>query len=223
MDTDALPQHSPRFFEDPPCTMSGMTGMRLTSALTLRTVAMVAAVLVATALGGWRAASIAEASPDPSTLVVNGVSYTVTHSEQVKGLSDADLGGASHGIGNLVSAEKALVVVTLVVSAGDSPTSYDASVLRAFATGSTAGLSPAGGTLGPGRLGAHARIDGSLSFVVPRNGAQLVLRAPGDSREVPLLQVDNAPDGAKDHEVPAGPDEHPEPATTPVTPQPHSP
>ena len=166
---------------------------------------------------------MAATKPDPSTLVVKGISYTVTHAEQVKGLSDADLGGASHGIGNLVSSEKALVTVTLVVSGGNSPTSYDASVLRAFATGSSVGFSPAGGTLGPGRLGAHARIDGSLSFVVPRNGVQLVLRAPGDSREVPLLQVDNAPAGANDHDDPAGADEHPEPASTPATPQPHRP
>ena len=173
---------------------------------------------------------MAATKPDPSTLVVKGISYTVIHAEQVKGLSDADLGGASHGIGNLVSSEKALVTVTLVVSGGDSPTSYDASVLRAFATGSSVGFSPAGGTLGPGRLGAHARIDGSLSFVVPRNGAQLVLRAPGDSREVPLLQVDVAsagdhedPAGAGDHEEPTAAEEHPEPATTPVTPQPHRP
>ena len=195
--------------------------MGRSSALTVRTVALIAAVLVATALGGWRAVSMAATKPDPSTLVVKGISYTVIHAEQVKGLSDADLGGMSHGIGNLVSSEKALVTVTLVVSGGDSPTSYDASVLRAFATGSSVGFSPAGGTLGPGRLGAHARIDGSLSFVVPRDVAQLVLRAPGDSREVPLLQVDDAPAGANDHDDPAGADEHPEPATTPATPQPH--
>ena len=200
-----------------------MTRVGRSSALTVRTVALIAAVLVATALGGWRAVSMAATKPDPSTLVVKGISYTVIHAEQVKGLSDADLGGMSHGIGNLVSSEKALVTVTLVVSGGDSPTSYDASVLRAFATGSSVGFSPAGGTLGPGRLGAHARIDGSLSFVVPRDGAQLVLRAPGDSREVPLLQVDDAPAGANDHDDPAGADEHPEPATTPVTPQPPRP
>ena len=200
-----------------------MTRMGPASALSTPAVALIAAVLVATALGGWRAVSMAATRPDPSSLVVKGISYAVIHAEQVKGLSDADLGGMSHGIGNLVSSEKALVTVTLVVSGGDSPTSYDASVLRAFATGSSVGFSPAGGTLGPGRLGAHARIDGSLSFVVPRNGAQLVLRAPGDSREVPLLQVDDAPAGANDHDDPAVADEHPEPATTPVTPHPHRP
>lgn len=177
-------------------------------ALTVRAVALIVAVLVGTALGGWRAASMAATKPDPSTLVVNGVSYTVTHAEQVKGLSDSDLGGMSHGIQSLVSDDKALVTVTLVVTGGDSPSSYDASVLRAFATGSSAAISPVGGTLAPGQLTAHARIEGSLSFVVARNGAQLALRAPRDSREVPLLQVDDAPSGA------AG---HPHPSTTATT------
>ncbi|MDQ1482796.1 MAG: hypothetical protein QOF35_872 [Actinomycetota bacterium] len=143
---------------------------------------------------------MAAPKPDPSTLVVNGVSYTVTHAEQVSGLSDADLGGMSHGIQGLVTNDKAVVKVTLVVQADDSPTSYDASVLRTFAAGSSVGVAPVGGTLNPGQLSAHARMEGSLSFVVPRNSAQIGLRASGDSREVPLLQVDDAPAGASQHE-----------------------
>lgn len=177
--------------------------MGRSSALTVRAMALIVMVLVGTALGGWRAASMAAAKPDPSTLVVNGVSYMVTHAEQVKGLSDSDLGGMSHGIQSLVSDDKALVNVTLVVTAGDSPSSYDASVLRAFGTGSSVAVPPVGGTLAPGQLTAHARIEGSLSFVVPRNGAQLALRAPSDSREVPLLQVDDAPAGSGDHPSPS--------------------
>jgi hypothetical protein len=161
---------------------------------------LVAAVLACTVLGGWRAVSMAAPKPGSSTLVLNGVSYTVTHAEQVSGLSDADLGGMSHGIQGLVTNDKAVVKVTLVAQAGDSPISYDASVLRTFATGSTIGVAPAGGTLNPGRLSAHARMEGSLSFIVPRNSAQLALRAPGDSREVRLLQVDDAPAGATPHQ-----------------------
>lgn len=180
-----------------------MTRMGRSSALTLRAVALIAAVLVGTALGGWRAASMAAAGPDPSTLVVNGVSYTVTHAEQVKGLSDADLGGMSHGVQSLVTDDKALINVTLVVTAGDSPSSYDAGVFRAYAVGSSVAVSPVGGTLNPGRLGANARIEGSLSFIVPRNGAQLTLRVPGDAREVPLLQVDDAPAGVGGHQHPS--------------------
>lgn len=185
-----------------------MTSKGRSAALTVRAVALIVAVLVGTALGGWRAVSLAATKADPSTLVVNGVSYEVTHVEQVKGLSDSDLGGMSHGIQSLVSDGNALITVSLAVTAGDSPTSYDASVLRAFATGSTAAISPVGGTLSPGDLSAHARIEGSLSFVVSRNGAQLTLRAPHDSRELPLMQVDDAPTGAA---------EHPHPSTTATT------
>ena len=182
--------------------------MGRSSALTVQAVALIAAVLVATALGGWRAVSMAATKPDPSTLVVKGISYTVAHTEQVEGLSDQDLGGMSHGVASLVTDDKAMVTVTLVVTAGDSPISYDASVLRAYAAGSSVGVAPVGGTLAPGRLSAHARIEGSLSFIVPRDNAQLILRAPSDSREVPLLQVDDAPAGAGDH---------PHPSTTTTT------
>jgi hypothetical protein len=165
-------------------------------------VALVIAVLVATGIGGWRAASMAATRPGPSSLVVNGVTYTVEHAEQVKGLSDADLGGMSHGVQSLVPDDKALVTVTLVVTAGDSPSTYDASVFRAFAAGSLVGVPPIGGTLSPGRLSAHARIEGSISFVVARDGARLGLRAPNESREVPLLAVDEAPADAGDHPHP---------------------
>lgn len=167
--------------------------------MTLRGVALVTAVLVTAALGGWRAASMASARPNPSTLVVNGISYTVTHAEQVKGLSDSALGGMSHGIQNLVTDDKALVTLTLVITAGDSPGSYNASVLRAFKSGSTVGISPVGGIVAPGRLRAHASIEGFLSFVVPRDGARFTLRAPGSARELQLLKVDQAPAGAGKH------------------------
>jgi hypothetical protein len=185
-----------------------MTPTGRTPILTIRAVLLIVAVLVLTALGGWRAASMAAAKPDPSTLVVNGVSYTVAHVEQVKGLSSSELGGMAHGIQSLVTDDKAMVKVTLVVSAGDSPIQYDASMLRAFATGSSAEIVPAGGTLAPGRLSANARIEGSLSFVVPRNGAHLALRAPDTSREIPLLTVDKAPAAADEHKGPHGTEAH---------------
>jgi hypothetical protein len=135
-------------------------------------------------------------------VVVDGVTYRVTHAEQVRGLSDSALGGMSHGIMSLVRDDKALVTLRLVVTAGDSPASYDARVLRAFVTGSAVGARPVGGLLAPGRLAAHASIEGYLSFVVPRNGAQVALGAVGDSRRIPLLQVDQAPAGAGQHQHP---------------------
>ena len=176
-----------------------MTPVEGTSVLTLRSIALIVVVLVGTGLGGWRAASMAETRPDPSTLVVNGVSYTVTHAQQIHGLSDSALGGNSHGIQSLVTDDKALISVNLVITTGDAPSPYDAGVLRVFAAGSPAGASPVGGILAPGHLKAKSRIEGFLSFVVPRKGGRFALGAVGDSREVPLVQVDQAPAGAGQH------------------------
>lgn len=156
-------------------------------------------VVAATLLGGWRVVSMLSADQSPMTLRVGDASFTVTHVEQVAGLSDAQLGGMSHGVQSLVSDDKALVRVAVTVTAGDAPASYDASVLRAFASGSPDAIAPLSGSLPRGRLGAHGRIEGSLSYVVPRNGAQLVLRAGQLDTSIPLLQVDDAPAGAGDH------------------------
>jgi hypothetical protein len=181
---------------------------------------MVALVILATALGGWRAVSMAATRPDPSTLVINGVSYTVTHAEQVQGLSDAALGGMSHGIQSLVTDDKALVTLRMVITAGDSPGSYDARALRVFVKGSSVGAPPVGGILVPAHLRARASIEGYLSFVVPRDGAQIVLRAPGNARELPLLQVDTAPAGAGQHQHPlAGSTAPKAKSTTPTAPK----
>jgi hypothetical protein len=189
----------PKVFPTAPVNHRDMTDSGHTSRLTARAVTLIVAVIACAVLGGWRAASMAAAKPAPSTLVVNGVTYRVTHAEQVQGLSDSALGGMSHGIMSLVRDDKALVTLRMVVTAGDSSVSYDARVLRAYVLGSSAGTKPVGGLLAPGRLAAHTSIEGYLSFVVPRNGAQIVLRALGDSRELPLLQVDRAPAGAGQH------------------------
>ena len=152
-------------------------------------------VLGATAVGGWRVAALTAAEHDPMTLRVGHASYTVTHVEQVAGLSDADLGGMSHGVQSLVPQDKALIRVTVTVSADGTSTDYDARALQAFATGASVGIGPLGGSLAPGRLQAHGHIEGSLSYVVPRKTSQLVLRAGRLTRAVPLIQVDDGPAG----------------------------
>ena len=189
----------PKVFQRPPVNHRAMTPVEGTSVLTLRSMALIVVVLVGTALGGWRTASMAETKPDPSTLVVNGVSYTVTHAQQIQGLSDSALGGNSHGIQSLVTDDKALISVNLVITTGDSPGPYDAGVLRVFSAGSPGGVSPVGGIVAPGHLKAKARIEGFLSFVVPRKGGRFALGALGQTREVPLVQVDLAPAGAGEH------------------------
>ena len=145
----------------------------------------------ATLLGGMRVAALVGAPDDPMTVSVGDARFRVTHVEQVSGLTDSDLGGMSHGVQSLVSDDQALIRVDLTVSAGDSDTPYDATSLRAVAVGATGGTMPVAGSLPlRGHLSAHASLDGSLSYVVPRNGAHLVLQA--GSREIPLVDVDDA-------------------------------
>ena len=197
---DRSNDHGPKVFQRPPVNHHAMTPVEGTSVLTMRSIALIVVVMVGTALGGWRVASKAELKPDPSTIVVSGVSYTVTHAQQIKGLSDTALGGNSHGIQSLVTDDKALISVNVVITAGDSPSSYDAGRLRVFAAGSLVGTPPVGGIVAPGQLKAKARIEGFLSFVVPREGGRFALGALGDPREVPLVQVDQAPAGAGQHQ-----------------------
>jgi hypothetical protein len=149
--------------------------------------ASVLLVIVAAMVGGWRVQTIAAPRTDPGTLVVDHVSYRVTH---------ADVSGMSHGIQGLVRDNKALITVSLDVSAGGSAATYTPDSLRLFTAGISRGRAAAGGSLSGGRLSANAHIEGTLSFVVPRDGGQLVLRARTGGRGIPLLQVDHAPAGA---------------------------
>jgi hypothetical protein len=96
----------------------------------------------------------------------------------------------SHGVQSLVSDDKALVRVAMTVTAGDEDTDYDASVLHAVAEGQTTGVQPAGGSLPVhGRLAAHSRLEGSLSYVLPRGSARVVLTTGGSASQVPLLYL----------------------------------
>jgi hypothetical protein len=145
-------------------------------------------VLGATALGARHVAAVVHGS-DASTLQVKGITYRVLSSEQVTGLTDADLGGMAHGVNSLVSKDRALVRVTLEVAATGKGARYDTSILRAFAGDQKLTLAP--GSLGKGTLRRGGRIEGALSYVVPRNGAELRLAAPGQG-PIPLLRVDIA-------------------------------
>src|SRR5204862_43450 len=96
------------------------------------------------------------------------------------------LGGMSHGIQGLVNEDQMLIRVSLTVSTGGSAATYDPRLLQVYGAGPV-GVAPLGGSLGRGRLSPHGRLEGSLSYVVPRDGAQLVLRSEGTSDAAPLL------------------------------------
>src|SRR3954466_1453531 len=85
--------------------------------------------VLAVAAGGWQIAAQAAARHHTVTLHSAGATYTITHVEQVSGLTDADLGGMSHGIQGLVGVDKMLIRVSLSVAAGDATTTYDPQLL----------------------------------------------------------------------------------------------
>lgn len=154
-------------------------------------------VLLATAFGGWRAVTLASTPRlAANSFQVGGVTYTVTHAEQVAGLSDADLSGMSHGIQGLVNDASELVRVSVLVSAGKSAATYHPDILKIYKSGSPKAVSAVGGSLSPGKLQPHGQIEGQLSFVLPRDGSTLTLRAGTDPRVVSLLQLDAATPGA---------------------------
>jgi hypothetical protein len=167
-------------------------------------------VLSATAFGVRHVTSVLRGPADPMMLQVNGISYRVLHVEQVSGLSDADLGGMSHGVNSLVTTDRALVRVTLEVAASDEDAGYDTSVLRALA--GTVPVDPVPGSMERGSLRRGGHLEGALSYVVPRNGAQLRLTAPGQA-PVPLLRVDTAGAADTHDHGSSGP-----PSTTPPVP-----
>jgi hypothetical protein len=173
-------------------------------------------------LGGWRAHAMLAEPPDPMSLTVGDVTFRVSEALEVTGLSDADLGGMSHGVQSLVSDDRALIRVAVTVTAGDSDTSYDATGLTASAAGasSTSATAPIAGSLPlRGRLAAHSHLEGSLSYVVPRNGAHIVLGSGAGERSVPLLYVSTTDGrGGHAHDEPQDPGAagSPTPTVTPT-------
>jgi len=155
--------------------------------------------VLAVAAGGWQIAVQAAARHHTLTLRSSGATYTITHVEQVSGLTDAELGGMSHGIQGLVGVGQMLIRVSVTVTAGATPTTYDPQQLTAVSSRSPAVIHPAGGSLTGGPLRTHSHIEGSLSYVVPRDGARITLRIGNQSTTVPLVQTDDAPPGADEH------------------------
>lgn len=148
----------------------------------------------ATGFGGFRAVVQANRPADgPRTLQLDGARLDVIGVDEVVGVAAADLmGGMSHNISGAVGEDQLMVRVSVRIAAGDAPVSYDANQLVARAVGSRAPIEPVGGTLGHGFLTTHGQVEGSVTFVVPRDGAHLVLGTRDSSRTIELAEVDRA-------------------------------
>jgi hypothetical protein len=178
-----------------------MPPVQTAGAVSRRALLLGGVLLMVTVFGGWHAAAaLTSGHQDPRSLQVGAATFTITSAEQVVGLSDDELGGMSHNIQGLVTDKQLLVRVGMTVSAGSSQTSFDPAVLKVYAAGSKVAIPPVGGSFSAGKLAAHGRIEGSLSFVVNRSGARLTLRADHVAGSVPLLQLENGPAGTGGHD-----------------------
>ena len=155
-------------------------------------VALIGVELLAAALGGWRVLA-SHASAPQTALHVGDATFTVIQTEQVRGLSNADLSGMSHGIPGLVKDDETLVRVSVTVSADGSATDYDPSRLLVYRSGSAVGEPPVGGSLTRGRLSAGGSLEGSVAYVLPRSAAQITLGTGPDSPQIPLVPIEGPP------------------------------
>ena len=182
-------------------------------------VALIAVELFAVVLGGWRVVA-SHASAPQTALHVGDAMFTVIQTEQVSGLTNADLSGMSHGIQGLVKDDETLVRVSVTVSADGSATDYDPSRLLVYTSGSAVGEPPVGGSLAPGRLSAGGSIEGSLSYVVPRAAAQITLGTGPDSPRIALVLIEAAPVQLEGTPSDADGEDHPHDDSTTTVPSP---
>lgn len=150
--------------------------------------ALVALVVALTALGSWLAASAlsgggAGVSGGPARvgapLQAPFGLVTVTSVDTVSGLAASDLGGMSHGVSGLVGADQQLVQVQLRLSGRDGGRGdFAPSNFHVVRSAGGKPVAPAAGSLSAARLLPGANIEGSLGFVVPRDGSRLSLAVP---------------------------------------------
>jgi hypothetical protein len=154
-------------------------------------------LLLATVVGGVRATALLTADESSESLTFAGATWTVTDVTQVVGVAQRDLmSGMGHNISGYVSDSQMMVTVSFVVSAGDQRAGFDPTQLRAYEVGKKTPIPSNGGSLGTGVLSAHGQVEGTVTFVVPRDGEHLVLRAQGAPGDIDLTTVDQAPSGA---------------------------
>jgi hypothetical protein len=121
----------------------------------------------------------------------------VEHAETVKGLTAKQLGGAVHGIGDFVGAERALVKASVTLRNGpERVLPYSLSQFTLVATGRRGKVRRypvSTATVRDGLLQPDAAVDAGLGFVIPRNGATLALefRDPGAKQPI-VIDLDSA-------------------------------
>ena len=125
----------------------------------------------------------------------------VQYADKIAGLTAKDLAGVTHGIQNLIRPDQVQVQVAVeLTNLRNHPVAYAPDQFRLVSTGSSTPLSVFATSLQPNALQPEASIDGTLTFVAPRNGAKLVLEFRDQGRARPIRidlgRIDRTPANA---------------------------
>ena len=130
---------------------------------------------------------------------------TVETFATLPGLTSQDLGGVTHGIQNLVLSDSAQVELSVaIVNASGGAVAIDPAQFRLHVAGTAEPIEPTGATIHPLRLGPNARVEATLTFVVPRTSSAITVDYVDPASGEPLTlaegTVDEAPaDAAGGH------------------------
>jgi hypothetical protein len=125
----------------------------------------------------------------------------VESAAKIAGLTAKDLAGVTHGIQNLIRPDQVQVQLAVeLTNLRNHPVAYTPDQFRLVSTTSSTPLPVFSTNLHPNTLQPEASIDGTLNFVVPRNGAKLVLEFRDQGRARPIRidlgRIDRTPANA---------------------------
>jgi hypothetical protein len=124
--------------------------------------------------------------PVPTSFGTVGVEFV----RSVDGVTSRSLNGASHGVSGLVDGDHAQIQTAVSLTNDlDKPISFTTKQFRLLVTvkGKTTPQTAASGDLPNTRILSRGGIQGHLSFVVPRSGAQLALEFTDPGRAKPVV------------------------------------
>lgn len=113
----------------------------------------------------------------------------VSAADDLIGLTSEDLAGVTHGIQNLVLADKAQIQLTVaLINRTGKLVKYSPDQFRLMHPEDTNLIELSGSTIREGVLNPRSSIEATLSFVVPRDGAAytLLFRDPGNTQIVKI-------------------------------------
>lgn len=165
----------------------------------MRPQALFLLVLAVVALAGWGSILAYQAFTAPQiSSELYGINQPIPTSfgtiivsaaDDLIGLTSEDLAGVTHGIQNLVLADKAQIQLTVaLINRTGKLVKYSPDQFRLMHPEDTNLIELSGSTIREGVLNPRSSIEATLSFVVPRDGAAytLLFRDPGNTQIVKI-------------------------------------